>query len=172
MIDIQLLGLDVESLAFIEANLELYCAKHNVNAGMNGKLICEMAALWKTFGIKVKAVPPWIGYLAIDTSTRIIAGTCAFKGNPNGENMVEIAYFTFPDHEGKGFATAMAHELVQIALSQPEAPTIIAHTLPQTNASTKVLQKVGMTFVGDVVDPEDGSVWRWQYEPPPHRDAS
>jgi [ribosomal protein S5]-alanine N-acetyltransferase len=172
MTEIQLLDLDVVSLALIEANIDSYCAKHGVNAGSNGKLTCDMAGLWKKFGIKVQAVPPWIGYLAIDTSTRIIIGTCAFKGNPNKENTVEIAYFTFPDHEGKGYATAMAHSLIQIALSQPEVPAIIAHTLPQTNASTRVLQKVGMTFVGDVIDPEDGPVWRWQYERSPNSNVS
>lgn len=95
---------------------------------------------------------------------RTIVGTCAFKGGPNREHTVEIAYFTFPEFEGKGFATAMATALIHIALSHPEAPHIIAHTLPHPNASTKVLQKVGMKFVGDVIDPEDGPVWRWRYE--------
>jgi RimJ/RimL family protein N-acetyltransferase len=66
----------------------------------------------------------------------------------------------------------MAHALIEIALSQPEVPHIIAHTLPHSNASTKVLQNVGMKFVGDVIDPEDGPVWRWQYERPPRHDAS
>lgn len=169
MIDILLLDLDVVSLALIEANIDSYCANHNVNVENNRKLTFDMAELWKKFGIKVQAVPPWIGYLAIDTSTRIIVGTCAFKGNPNQNNTVEIAYFTFPDFEGKGFATAMARALVEIARAQPGIPHIIAHTLPQANASTRVLQKVGMKFVGDVIDPEDGPVWRWQYDESPHQ---
>jgi ribosomal-protein-alanine N-acetyltransferase len=112
----------------------------------------------------VEAIPPWVGYLTVDKTSRTIVGTCAFKGNPNRQKSVEIAYFTFPDHEGKGYATAMAKALIQIALSHPESPHIIAHTLPRPNASTKVLQKVGMKFAGDVIDPEDGPVWRWQYE--------
>lgn len=165
MTEIQLLDLDAVSVALIEANIDSYCAKHNVNVGNDGKLTSDMAELWKKFGIKVQAVPPWIGYLAIEPSTRIIAGTCAFKGNPNHEKSVEIAYFTFPGHEGRGFATAMARALIQIALSQPDAPHIIAHTLPQMNASTRVLQKAGMKFVGNVIDPDDGPVWRWPYEP-------
>lgn len=40
----------------------------------------------------------------------------------------------------------------------------IADTLPYPNASINVLQKVGMKFVGDMIDPEDGPVWRWRFE--------
>jgi len=163
MKDIQLLELRQDALTLIEMDLESYCAKHNVSAGVNGGRARDMAGLWKKFMLSVGAVPPWIGYLAFDKPSRTIVGTCAFKGNPNQEKTVEIAYFTFPDHEGKGYATSMARALIQIALSHPEAPHIIAHTLPQSNASSKVLQNVGMQFVGDVIDPEDGPVWRWQY---------
>jgi ribosomal-protein-alanine N-acetyltransferase len=164
MIDIQLLPLDQNALAFIEADFDLYCAEHNVSAGQHSKLTLDMTALWKKVMLSGVAVFPWIGYLAVDVSSRTIIGTCAFKGNPNQEKTVEIAYFTFPDYEGKGYATAMARTLIEIALSHPDTPHIIAHTLPHVNASTKVLQKVGMIFVGDVIDPEDGPVWRWQHD--------
>ena len=38
MKDIELLSLDLESLALIEANLDAYCSKHNVSAGNGSKL--------------------------------------------------------------------------------------------------------------------------------------
>jgi RimJ/RimL family protein N-acetyltransferase len=56
---------------------------------------------------------PRIGYLVFDKSRRV--GTCAFKAPPQG-NCVEIAYFTFPEYEGKGIATRMSQALVKIAL--------------------------------------------------------
>jgi [ribosomal protein S5]-alanine N-acetyltransferase len=164
MNDIQLVPLDLDAVTRIEADLDSYCAANNMHPANNGKLTQDMTALWKKFMLSVGALPPWIGYLTVDSSSNIIVGTCAFKGNPNKDNTVEIAYFTFPDFEGKGYATAMARALIGIALAQPETPQIIAHTLPRTNASTKVLQKVGMKFACDVIDPEDGPVWRWQYE--------
>lgn len=164
MKDIQLLELGYDALELIGSDLESYCAKQNVSAGQDGKRTRDAAAQTKTFMLSVGAVFPWIGYLAVDRRSRTIVGTCAFKGNPNHENMVEIAYFTFPHNEGRGYATAMAQALIQIALSHPDLPHITAHTLPQTNASTAVLQKVGMKFVGDVVDPEDGPVWLWQFD--------
>ena len=39
---------------------------------------------------------------------------------------------------------------------------IRAHTLPERNASTSVLAKTGFEFMGAVVYPEDGVVWRWE----------
>jgi RimJ/RimL family protein N-acetyltransferase len=164
MTEIQLLPLDLDALTLIEADLDGYCNANDVNPANNGKLTQDMAAFWKKFMLSVGATPPWIGYLAVDCPGKTIVGTCAFKGNPNQDNSVEIAYFTFPEFEGKGYATVMARTLIGIARSQPGFPHIIAHTLPQANASTKVLQKVGMKFVGDVIDPEDGPVWRWQYD--------
>ncbi len=37
-----------------------------------------------------------------------------------------------------------------------------AHTLPAPNASTRVLAKCGFERTGEVEDPEDGLVWRWE----------
>jgi RimJ/RimL family protein N-acetyltransferase len=58
----------------------------------------------------------------------------------------------------------MARKLVELARRSAAVRRVIAHTLPETNASTRVLEKVGMTFVGEVMDPEDGRVWRWQVQ--------
>ena len=104
----------------------------------------------------------WGGYFVIDDQTREVVGSCAFKAPPTNEGTVEIAYFTYPEFEGIGYATAMARKLVALANDSPSVRTIIAHTLPETSASTRVLEKVGMTYVGEVIDPEDGRVWLWE----------
>jgi RimJ/RimL family protein N-acetyltransferase len=39
---------------------------------------------------------------------------------------------------------------------------VCAHTLPEENASTRVLRKVGMRFVGIDEDVDVGTVWRWE----------
>ncbi len=104
----------------------------------------------------------WEGYFVVDEDTRGVVGSCAFKGPPTDEGVVEIAYFTYPGFEGRGYATEMARKLVELAGGSADVRRVIAHTLQETNASTRVLQKVGMTFVGEVMDPEDGPVWRWQ----------
>jgi RimJ/RimL family protein N-acetyltransferase len=104
----------------------------------------------------------WDGYVVVDQKTREVVGSCAFKTAPSDEGTVEIAYFTYPGFEDRGYATLMARKLVQLASRSAMVRQVIAHTLPESSASTRVLEKVGMAFVGEVVDPEDGRVWRWQ----------
>ena len=107
--------------------------------------------------------PPWIGYFALVNGRAV--GTCGFKSPPR-DKTVEIAYHTFPHVEGRGHATAMARELIALARSTNPAVTVIAHTLPEVNASTSILQKVGFEKVGLVDDPSDGAVWRWTLPEP------
>lgn len=107
--------------------------------------------------------PPWIGYLA-EAEDGSFIGTCAFKSAPvNGE--VEIAYFTFPDHEHHGVATRMAAKLVEFARKTDPKIVITAQTLPQENASTTVLRRNGFQLSGPVHHPEDGLVWHWELHP-------
>ena len=77
---------------------------------------------------------------------------------------VEIAYYTFGPYEGQGHAKGMARALITTALSSHLVRRVIAHKLPEYNPSTSVLRSVGMGFVGEVHDLEDGPVWRWQLE--------
>ncbi len=104
----------------------------------------------------------WGGYFVVDTATREVVGSCAFKGPPTAEGTVEIAYFTYPGFEGKGYATAMAQKLVELAGGSMAVNRVLAHTLPHANASTRVLAKIGMIFVGEVNEPDDGLVWQWE----------
>ncbi len=55
----------------------------------------------------------------------------------------------------------MAQRLLDMAQASEDVQEAIAHTLPERNASTRVLEKIGMRRIGDVIDPEDGPVWRW-----------
>jgi RimJ/RimL family protein N-acetyltransferase len=88
-------------------------------------------------------------------------GLCSFKTEPNNLREVEIAYYTFPHCEGRGIATAMVRELTERALQY--VSLVIAHTLPLENASCKILRRCGYERAGEMIDPEDGLVWRWQY---------
>lgn len=103
---------------------------------------------------------PWIGYFARLQGTKDIVGTCGFKGRPS-DSRVEIAYFTFPGHEGKGYASIMARKLVILTENTNPLLTVVAHTLPEQNASTKILRNIGFQKTADTVDPIDGPVWEW-----------
>lgn len=104
---------------------------------------------------------PWGCYLMADSESREVVGICGFKNAPSDGN-VEIAYYTFPTYEGKGYATAAAAALTAIAESSSEVQLVIARTLMEPNASTRVLTKCGFALTGEVVDPEDGQVWQWE----------
>lgn len=102
---------------------------------------------------------PWICYLAMAGSD--VVGTCGFKGPPS-KGRVEIAYFTFPGFEGRGYATEMAGELLAIAQGHKSRPAVAAQTLPQRDASHRILEKLGFRHTETIEHPEDGSVWEWR----------
>lgn len=111
-------------------------------------------ALYKMEGF----VRPWTCYLAVQEG--IVVGMCGFKSPPkNGK--VEIAYSTLTEYEGKGIATKMARQLIQMAQTDDSNVCIVAQTLPEENASTAILKKLGFTFAETIQHPEDGEVWEW-----------
>ncbi len=112
------------------------------------------AAFYKVAGF----VPPWIGYVAVSEG-RVVGGG-GFKGPPQADK-AEIAYYTLPELQGRGFATATAMELVKIANTADPKIIVIAQTLPVANASNALLKKLGFTLKGTVMHPEDGEVWEW-----------
>lgn len=124
-----------------------------------------------------KEVDPWVhGFVAIHDATRLAMGFGGFKGPPDEHGVAEIAYGVVPDFEGQGYATEIAKSLLAFALRDRRVHLIRAHTLPEANASTRVLRKCGFDHVGEVLDPEDGRVWRWErpdvLEPPASFDPS
>lgn len=106
---------------------------------------------------------PWVhGFSLVHRDSDNVIGKCGFKGPPAADGTVELAYAVDPEHQGQGYATEAAQGLVAYAFSSPQVRVVRAHTLPQTNASTRVLTKCGFQHIGEVVDPEDGLVWRWE----------
>lgn len=120
-------------------------------------ILKSTAELYKTNHYK----KPWIGYIVLDDLGNCI-GTCAFK-SPPANHTVEIAYFTFPEFSGKGYASRMANNLVRIALNAEPGIKVIAQTLPEESASTSILKKAGFVFEKEVHHPEDGKVWQWKF---------
>ena len=115
----------------------------------------QMARLYETVGYH----EPWVGYLG--TQGKEAVGLASFKGPP-AAGRVEIAYFTFPGFEGRGFATAMARRLTDLALDSEPGITVAAQTLPVPNASNAILRKLGFRLHGTAMDDEAGEVWEWQ----------
>jgi [ribosomal protein S5]-alanine N-acetyltransferase len=111
-----------------------------------------------------KQPDPWqFGFAIIHKADNVLIGTCGFPGPPDSDGVAEIAYGIAPKYQGRGYATETAKALIEFATKDPRVETIRAHTLAETNASTRVLQKCGLKKIGDAVDPENGlAVWRWE----------
>jgi RimJ/RimL family protein N-acetyltransferase len=103
---------------------------------------------------------PWGGYLA-QTSERDVVGICAFKGVPDGNREVELAWFTFPGYERRGHGTDMAMYLVELATQSDPGVRLIAVTEPEAGPSAKICERAGFTFEGVVELPGEGPAWRW-----------
>ena len=124
----------------------------------------DVSPAWTASLRTLKGPDPWtIGFAVIDKGTRSVIGGASFKGPPDATGLVEIAYGIVPSFEGRGYATEAARALVDFAQNDDRVRQIIAHTMPEANASTRVLKKCGFTFAGEVIDPEDGRVWRWEH---------
>jgi RimJ/RimL family protein N-acetyltransferase len=145
----------------LSRNPEAFERDHAVRIGAQRELMADVAGQTLAMVRRVHAVAPWFGYFAADAASREVVGCCGFKGGPDSDGAVEIAYGTFPPFERQGYATAMAKALLEIARGSREVRGVIAHTLPEKNASASVLRKIGLAFTGEVNHPEDGRVWRW-----------
>jgi RimJ/RimL family protein N-acetyltransferase len=118
---------------------------------------------WLALVHNVTGVDPWVlGFALVHRITNIRIGSGGFKGPPDADGIVEIAYGVAPEHQGRGYATEAAEALVAYAFTSGQVRVVRAHTLPENDASKRVLEKSGFRFVGEVHDPEDGLVCRWE----------
>lgn len=140
------------------AAIEAWLAAQAFHLGPHHATAREVALQTQALYARTGAAAPWLGYFA--TADRQLVGSCGFVGNPGAEGEVEIAYFTFPGGEGRGCATLMAGALVEIA-RRAGAARVVAHTLPERNASCRVLERNGFARAGEGHDAEVGPTWRW-----------
>lgn len=106
--------------------------------------------------------PYVFGFAVVEGAPRAVIGTVGFKGPPDAEGVVEIAYGIVPGHQRRGMATRAAALATEFAFADDRVRIVRAHTLPERNASTRVLEKCGYRFVAPVDDPDDGPVWRFE----------
>jgi RimJ/RimL family protein N-acetyltransferase len=120
---------------------------------------------------KAKPSDPWrFGFAVIHKIDNALIGMGGFPAPPDANGIVEIAYGIAPSYQGRGYATEVANALIRFASNDPRVKTIRAHTLAETNASTRVLEKCGFKRISETVDPENGlKVWRWKRPPMQNR---
>ncbi|HEY4235411.1 MAG TPA: GNAT family N-acetyltransferase [Lacipirellulaceae bacterium] len=126
----------------------------------------DISADWLAKLAAATGADPWtFGFAIVHRADRLVIGSGGFKGPPTVEDaflVCEIAYGIAPGYRCQGFATETAQALVDYAIASGRVGLVRAHTLPEPNASSRVLTKCGFKKIGGVVDPEDGLVWRWE----------
>jgi [ribosomal protein S5]-alanine N-acetyltransferase len=141
-------------------------------AGLEVRLGARVASSWDDFASamklsrdKLQANPELLGWwthLVLVGAPPMVVGVCGYTGPPSAAGVVEIAYGVAPEWRGKGLATLAAAELIRRAFRDERVRVVCAHTLREHNASTRILQKLGMRFVGYANDVDEGQVWRWE----------
>ena len=104
--------------------------------------------------------PAWSIHLFFDTDHGgALIGNGGWKGAPV-DGVAELGYAVAPGCRNRGIASGA----VAVLLAQAAAAglhTVLAHTLREPSASTRVLERRGFRHVGD--EHEDGvPVWRWE----------
>lgn len=177
---IRLLPLTAAALEAAARDPAAFARAHGFEPGAHGGRLREVAVQTATLPAEETDGVFWGGYLALEEpgvrhaswgghlvreeSGIQPVGTCAFTGPPEADGAVEIAYFTFPGNEGRGIGTEMARELLALASSAPSVRRVIAHTLLEPGASSRILEKLGFAPDGETDDPDAGRVRRWVLE--------
>lgn len=138
-----------ETLAFVEA--------------MSPEDRAEVSPDWLA---RVRATPegdPWaLSFSVVERAVGAAVGSCAFKGPPDSDGVVEVAYGIDPSHRCRGYATEATGALTEFAFTDDRVRLVRAHARPENGPSARVLEKCGFGRVGEVIDLEDGLVSRWE----------
>ena len=80
--------------------------------------------------------------------TNRMIGTCGFAAIDCPHNVGEIGYVLHPDHHGKGLVPEAAARVLRFGFSVLGLHRIEARFMVGNNASCRVMEKLGMRFVG------------------------
>ena len=137
-------------------------------------LRCAVVPRWVSFAgplhatrdalVKDPTLAEWGTRLFLAGEPPELVGWGGYKGPPR-DGRVELGYEIAESRWGRGLATDAVRAMLAEAFADPDVSAVIAHTLPEPNASTRVLEKAGFRFVGPAV--EDGlEVWLFQLDRP------
>jgi ribosomal-protein-alanine N-acetyltransferase len=99
----------------------------------------------------------WHRYVLLEAGLRrprTLVGAIGGFPKPHGD--VEIGYSTLPAFQRRGYATAFATKLVEWLLTRRDVQSVSAQAYPRVTESIKVMERCGMSFVGD--GDEEGAV--------------
>jgi len=165
--------IETKSLKLIPCDTEILKSAIQGNEILATKINVTVQENWTEFGVgalkysldrltESEEEKNWWTYFPIHKQDNKLIGSGGYKGKPTTEGTVEVGYEIASGYRNRGLATEMTKGLIENAFRDDRVKSIIAHTLGQENASTKVLQKCGFEKVEEINDPEDGLIWKWE----------
>lgn len=83
----------------------------------------------------------------IEKSSHQLIGLCGL--NPYQENEPEIEFKLAPSFWHKGYATELGKQIIKEAFAVTNISGIYGMSMPENIASRKVLEKIGMHYIGN-----------------------
>jgi RimJ/RimL family protein N-acetyltransferase len=160
--------MDAPALLLIDATYNMLEAAGEDEVRLAKLLHAAVAQDWAGFPESLPALlearrrdphSPWGTLFFLLEEPRTLIGMGGYKGEPDEQGVVEIGYAIAPAYQRRGFATRAARMLVQRAFADENVQAVEAQTLAHPNASTRVLEKVGLRRVGESSDPDLGPLW-------------
>src|SRR5687768_16584537 len=161
-------------IRLVRADLRTIDAALAGDESLAGALGHDVVPGWATFTGALRATR---GALAADPGatewgTRLfvagdppeLVGWGGFKGPPR-DGVVEVGYEIAESRRERGLATAATRAMLAEAFADERVTAVIAHTLPERNASNRVLEKAGFRFEGEAQE-DDEVVWRFSLTRP------
>ncbi len=90
----------------------------------------------------------WRFYFILHAADRAVIGDAGFKGPPDHEGTVEIAYGIVPAYRRQGYTFEAVQALVQWAFGHPTVTRITARCDDDNAGSMRILEKLGMRHSG------------------------
>jgi len=160
------LSLRVFVLGDVDAVLTIYRHPDVVRYLYEDPLTEEQAAaaLDKRLGMQaLRKEGDGLRLAAILKSTNELIGDCSLFWLPGGHQQGEIGFVFDPSHQGQGYATEAARELLRIAFERLRLHRVVGRAEARNAASARVLEKLGMRREAHLIENE----WvkdEWQSE--------
>lgn len=104
----------------------------------------------------------WLPHLVCLPDGLGAIGVVLFKGPPDALGSVEIAYSIAPAWRCQGYGREVVQAVLDAIGKVSGIQQICAHTLPEMNASSRVLTHCGFEKTNVVEDVDLGLIWRWE----------
>jgi RimJ/RimL family protein N-acetyltransferase len=152
-------------LELIAATPELARAALAGNASIGRALAVSVPDSWPPplhseaqahFAARLAADPSLVGWsfwFVVEAAPLELVGSIGFVGHADGEGTVEIGYSMLDKYQRRGFATEAMGALIDWAFSHDHVRRVRAHTFSSLPASIRVLEKNGLTLVGEGEEP-------------------